>query len=71
MYDRLTKTYKKHLTRLQRTGEGICDDDRDSTSEELDYYIPADGPDATTPAPAVNLWRKSCFYVVRGASILI
>ena len=55
---RLTKSYKKHLARLQRTGEGIRDDEQDTIYEELEYYIPGDGPDVTTPAAAVNLWRE-------------
>ncbi|KAM6491159.1 hypothetical protein JOM56_013398 [Amanita muscaria] len=62
--ERLTKTYKKQLTKLQRTGEGIRHDVQDPAHEELEYYIPADGPNASTPTAAVNLWHTFDFSFV-------
>lgn len=37
---------------------------QDPAHEELEYYIPADGPNASTPTAAVNLWRTFDFSFV-------
>ncbi|KDR82164.1 hypothetical protein GALMADRAFT_59519 [Galerina marginata CBS 339.88] len=51
---------RKQAGRLRQTGGGLDENDGSSQSrdEELDYYIPADGPNASTPAAAVNLWQQ-------------
>ena len=63
----LIKTYKTHAKRLVQTGGGIGaeedEEDEDDGAEGLgegtvfmEWYIPPSGPDAQTPAQAVNLW---------------
>ncbi|KJA21478.1 hypothetical protein HYPSUDRAFT_202842 [Hypholoma sublateritium FD-334 SS-4] len=60
--ERLTKTYRKHATWLRQTGEGVGEgensQDSDRAEEQLSYYISGEGPNAQTPANAVNLWEE-------------
>ncbi|KAJ3483167.1 hypothetical protein NLJ89_g12086 [Agrocybe chaxingu] len=54
--ERLKKSYQKQAKRLRKTGEGV---DGDEEREQMEYYIPAEGPNQSTPMEAVNLWRKT------------
>jgi hypothetical protein len=58
---RLFKNFKKHAKRLRKkTGEGLREGEAeggmDGGGEEY-YYIPANGPNASTPEHVMNLWR--------------
>jgi hypothetical protein len=60
IFHRLVKTYRKHAGRLKQTGEGVGANSTDGAEETLDFYIPQDGPDHSTPTTAVNLWSAGC-----------
>jgi hypothetical protein len=67
----LLEDYKFHAKRLRVTGGGIdADDDSQRLAsnnpvECMDFYIPASGPEASTPEFAVNLWRKLLIVHIR------
>lgn len=52
------KTYRKHASRLHQTGEGV---EGSQQNEQFDYYISPEGPNESTPAIAVNIWRNYYF----------
>ncbi|KAF8575273.1 hypothetical protein K439DRAFT_1254692, partial [Ramaria rubella] len=57
----LKETYKAHAKQLVKTGGGIGDTeniDEDEMGEQLQFYIPADGPDDHTSEEARNLWEQ-------------
>ncbi|KAF8802707.1 hypothetical protein BYT27DRAFT_7215209 [Phlegmacium glaucopus] len=56
----LKKMYHKHAARLCETGGGVDQNDSQSENHEetLAYYIPGSGPNNSTLAQAVNLWRQ-------------
>ncbi|KAH9480938.1 hypothetical protein JR316_0007545 [Psilocybe cubensis] len=56
--DRLRKAYQKHATKLRQTGEGLNNTESESTEELLDYYVPPEGPDESTPTRIVNIWQQ-------------
>jgi len=65
LLERLTKTYRKQAARLRQTGGGLDgENDENSQDERLKYYIPGEGPNDSTPAEALNLWR-AYFLVFR------
>lgn len=49
---------------LCQTGDCVDENQGPSQShdKQLEYYIPADGPNVSTPAAAVNLWHV-CIYL--------
>uniref|UniRef100_A0A0W0FSZ1 Uncharacterized protein n=1 Tax=Moniliophthora roreri TaxID=221103 RepID=A0A0W0FSZ1_MONRR len=54
-------TYQKHATCLRQTGKGVHQDDNDnqeSNTISLDFYIPPEGPDHDTPPEAENIWKE-------------
>src|ERR1700761_3403844 len=51
-HHRLQKTFKTHMKRLRRTGEGV------SPNDSVYYYIDRAGPDHDTPEPARNIWEE-------------
>ncbi len=70
------KMYRKHAARLRQTGEGVGkgenSQDSDCAEEQLSYYISGEGPNAQTPADAVNLWGKfDDFDINTGMNILM
>ena len=60
----LLEDYKFHVKRLRVMGGGIDADDNsqqlasNNPVECMDFYMPASGPEASTPEFAVNLWRE-------------
>jgi len=50
----LQSTFKGHMKRLRRTGEGVTDDDDASQY----YFIDRAGPDHDTPERARNIWEE-------------
>jgi hypothetical protein len=65
LYLRLVSQYKKHAARLRKTGEGVQDSQSGTQSqaegETMDFYIPGEGPDESTPEYALNIWSMCSF----------
>jgi hypothetical protein len=67
-YFRLVSQYKKHAARLRKTGEGVQDSQSGTQSqvegETMDFYIPGEGPDDSTPEYALNIWSMCLFILL-------
>ncbi|KAG6835665.1 hypothetical protein H0H93_015973 [Arthromyces matolae] len=56
-WEALRKTYAERAKRLRATGEGVQNSDNDS-EETITCCIPPEGPDASTPDQAKNIWTE-------------
>ncbi|ESK82435.1 hypothetical protein Moror_8579 [Moniliophthora roreri MCA 2997] len=55
----LQDTYTKHAKCLHQTGGGVGQDENEDTSTtELDFYIAPEGPNHTTSSEAHNIWNQ-------------
>jgi hypothetical protein len=62
-FQSLTKQYRKHAQSLRQTGGGLEGENGRDDAQDMDmtFRISGSGPDESTPADALNLWRGLSF----------